>query len=472
VRVQGSGVRVQVSGARTLKPLRASLLASIAIVLPAKAAPEPANFQYFRELQPSAALVFDIGAVKLDEAMFADTDNNYANLRVFKDAKLEVPMLVRPRRAIRKTVSEVPLRAKRGEFEILPDNRIHFTLTPMNAGESPVAVVFSSQQKNFEKLVTVKGSNDHEKWETLVEDEPIFDYSRFMDIRNVRVNIPERAYRYYRVELSNISENHQSPLTQIVKDKRSGGTFSEVESNSFRRQDFRIDNVTLRGKKKTVGKSAVLLREYTATDFKAELDEKQKQTVISFNTSRAPLTEVIVHTDDVNFIRDYSLQARDSERATWRHLARGKLSRIRAGRFNQYRLTISTSRPTRYRHYRLTVWNQDNPALDFSGVSVRGETHESLFFVEQDASYQISYGAKGMSSPVYDIAQVLQKVETAETATFKLGEPQDTDGYRAGGQAAWGNSKTLLAVVVILVVIVLAVLIARAVKQVDTMSGD
>ena len=222
----------------------------------------------------------------------------------------------------------------------------------------------------------------------------------------------------------------------------------------------------------TVGQSAILMREYATTLFRSELDEKQKQTIITFETSRVPLTEVIVQTDDVNFVRDYSLEARDSERATWRQLARGKLSRIRAGRFNQYRLSISTSRPVRYRYYRLTVWNQDNPPLDFSGVSVRGETHEALFFVGKDAAYRFCYGATTMNAPVYDIAQVLQKVETTETAAFALGEPQETVGYNAGGHVSWINSKNLLAVVVILVVGVLAVLIARAVKHVDTLKQD
>ena len=232
---------------------------------------EPARYPYAKALEPPAAAVRTIGRFELDEDLFDGTDNAFANLRIVNGTDEETPFLVRPVPQRRKVVSEHDIASKIIDFELRPDNRFRVTVERASMTSPPPAVslVLHSGRKNYEKLVTVQSSADRDAWVTLVEDVPIYDYSKYLDLRRERVWIAADSGRYYRIEVSNIMEEQLSPLVQIARETQDGKLVSRIENISLRREDFRIERVQLVERRETWTDSGAKRRAYTVAGFAA-----------------------------------------------------------------------------------------------------------------------------------------------------------------------------------------------------------
>jgi len=389
------------------------------------------------------------------------------DLRLFTSNVVEIPVLIRPKTLRREVVTRSEVRTEQVDFTLTEDNKIVVTLRKKKAEDVPVIFGIESTDRNFEKQVSIKGSLDDQAWETLVEGEPVFDYSRYMDVRKTEIRVPPGAYTFYNIEVSDISESQRSPLKHIITDSRGGDIVSEREKTSFRRADFHIDHIRVHGEKKSLSHADKVLSEYTVRDLKVRHDLDKKSTLVTFSTARVPLTKVILVTDAKNFSRSCRLEARHAEDDTWQYVAAGKLSRVRAGRFSKESLDLRLPSAPRHRFYRLTIRNQDSPALDIEGIEIRGEVHEALFFAKPNVEVRLCYGADNMRAPIYDIVEVLQQVDAAHTSQYGLG-PEIENPTSAEAEAPLVSGKVVLACIVFVMVIVLIYLIARAARHIDT----
>ncbi|MDA0989960.1 MAG: DUF3999 family protein, partial [Verrucomicrobia bacterium] len=351
---------------------------------------QPYPFQ--RNLIPNDPGHHDMGAVDLDEHILAHLDESAANLRVLDSRGREVPVLVSPKRGIQRRKQEYTISYKHEGFRLRQDNAVEIVLHPTNTLDQPIAIRFSSQQRNFEKQVSVWGSHNGNEWEAVVTNEPIFDYSRFMDIRNDRVALPGAHHRHYLVVVGNMSEAVPSPLTEIARERNDEGFIGEIEKQAFNREDFRIDRVILLGERMVDSLSDTETRAYDTSDFRIEQRDDTRTTELYFSLPSIPLTEVQIAIDGVNFSRAYTLDAMRTD--GWRRLTSGTLSLIRTDRYRRNQSRIVLPRTARYANYRLTIHNQDNPVLDVTGLHARGEIHQALFFTESEQQYQLVYGGE------------------------------------------------------------------------------
>lgn len=450
--------------------LAAWLSWTLLLAAAAARAAAPSDFAFTRDMAPEGNVTAGVGAVVLDEEVLAALDGGYANIRVFGSDDEEIPRLIRVRRRprIAPLVSDVAMEVI--TLEELEQNRIRVVLRRKDDAPVPNAIVFKSRLKNFEKQVSVHGSMDGETWHALAEGQPIFDYSRYMDVRRDTVEFTAAAYSRYRVEVSNIAEMRQSPLVQITRGTHSGGDSNVYERASFRREDFRIEQLVFQEREQESVPGVPEGRTYAVNDLAVVHDAQARSTVITFAVAWAPLTSLILETPDVNFSRRLVVEGSDGPDGDerWRRVAVGTVSRIHMGTFRQDRTTIGFGAPRRFGRYRLTLDNQDSPALEVGGVVARGDRMEVVFFCAPGVAYRLGYGGGESERPNYDIEAVLSRKRQPRPAEYSLGAARETPGYEADRRRRFDGDRAMV-VAVVLMAIVLVLVIGVASRRLDTL---
>jgi hypothetical protein len=333
-------------------------------------------------------------------------------------------------------------------------------------------LVLQSEQKNYEKLVSVQSSDDRQSWVPLVERQPVYDYSKYLDLRHDRVRITPDTRRYYRVEVSNIMEEHLSPLIQIARETRDGELVSRIENTSLRREDFRIDRVGLIERRETWTDTEARLREYTVEGLSVTHDAEHRTTVAEFRTRNVPLRELRFDVANTYFSRGVVVEGHPRAEGSrgWMRLAAGALQRIPGSEPDNGRV-VKLRRACRYRRYRATIHNMDSPPLEVEAVTAKGEVQESVFLCRPGEAYHVVYGAVDARAPRYDIERVIRGVKQEAMDAYTLGSEQAHTLFRRPGFAWLRSGKALLVPAVILMVFVLVWLIARSARHVDASRG-
>ncbi len=429
-----------------------------------------APFTLHRAVEPPAARNGEVARFLLDGGVWGLADERFANLRLFDDTGAETPFLIRRSVPVRLVTRPVlfPQPAPVTAFRELPGNRVEFTIERSPKAPQAVEIRIESGVRNFEKLVTVHGSTNGASWVPLIRDHPIYDYSRYIDVRNDRVPVPGGPYIRYRIEMGNIEERSDSPLVQIVRQTRGGDL--ETETTSFLREPFRIERVLLVGQREeTVSDAAATeTAAFEAAGLAVAADERRRRTVVSMDAGGRPVTELTVLTEDANFSRAVLLEGCGVDAPdTWRPLTRGRISRIRAGRVKADSLALSLPE-TRCTRLRLTIDNEDNPPIAIRGVRLLETRYEALFFPKAGRRYTLACGGRGLDAPRYDVAAVLAPVPSGSADLWTLSAAPSPGPAVPARSRFIPSSRTVLAAVLIVMATVLAVIVARLARHVDT----
>ncbi|MEI8139179.1 MAG: DUF3999 family protein [bacterium] len=428
----------------------------------------PDAFKQFKSLQPPAGLSTEIGSFTLDAELFDVLDAPPTNLRLFDATGRETPFLLRLKIPLRTVETLQPFApAKIESFRTLENNRIEMVVARDPKHPQPGALQFESGVRNFEKLVTVAGSTDRQSWTLLATNEPIYDYSRFVDVRRDRVPISTGNYLWYRIEVSNITENKDSPLVEIIRQTRGGQAGNETEATSFRREPFRMDRIIFLGQQLSVvaGDPATLERDLT--HWTVNQDLPRQQTILTFSTLREPLVAIIPKTEEANFSRAVTLEGRATTQEAWQTLANGRITRIRAGIIQQDCMTLTLPCEYRGRLFRLTIQNQDNPPLTFAGLRARYNTYEALFFPKSGMTYQVYFGGTEIPAPKYDVATVLAAIPAGSGAQWTVGAAQPNPTFKKQSKTGGVSGKTLLTVSLILMIGILMPIIIKLSRKIS-----
>jgi len=426
----------------------------------------------FPEFRPidAAAAGGRVAAVALDETVLAEAGPGQARLRIFDAKGGEVPYVLRTRRALKKTVEEVRWDAKLASFRSLKDNAAEIEIEQVADGRSPVAVVLHSPVQNFEKAVTVEGLDDGVTWSVLCSQVPIFDYSKFVDVRSVRVGFAESRCRRYRITVGNIQENQPSPIYTLARDVRGGATVGEQETRTFREVAFRVDRVEFVARQEVARAADAVRRDYPVRGLRVTADRKQRQTVVEFDGNGIPAVVFRFDTPAANFSRDAVLEGSEpilpDKASRWVTLAQRRLTRVRLGSQTHEELSIELSAAVWHERYRLTIRDRDNPPLDVQGIRVEGEIIEALFLPGDGAAYRLYYGGDGaVRKPEYDVGAVLGSPEMATAVDCGMGAAQPNGDYCAARGGISGRAVLIAAVLVMLAV--LGWVLVRSVKGLE-----
>ncbi len=427
----------------------------------------PGTFKSFKTLQPPSGSSSGIGSFTLDSEVFDMLDAPKANLRLFDASGLETPFLVRLKIPLRTIESFRPFApAKIDTFKALENNRIEMVVTRNPDQPQPASLQFESKVQNFEKLVTVYGSRDHQIWTVLATHEPIYDYSRFIDVRRDRVPLTAGDYLWYRIEVSNITENKDSPLVEIIRQTRGGQIAKETEATSFRREPFRMERIIFVERITSLVADDPETHERELARWTASQDQPKQQTILTFPSPCEPLVALVLKTDEVNFSRAITLEGRATEQDDWQTVANGRITCIRAGLIKQDNLTIHLPREYRGRFFRLSIQNQDNPPLLFTNLRARYNTYEALFFPKPEANYRVCFGGIGIPTPRYDIASVLAEIPAGAGTAWSLGASQLNPDFKKQTSTPI-SGKALLTIALILMIGILIPIIIKLSRKIS-----
>jgi hypothetical protein len=446
-------------------------ITTLFLCAPARAEVRQERYPFAKALAPAdaAASAARFGAFVLDEEIFGALNSRRSNLRIIDGTGAEVPFLIRTQTGER-TVEElnrVPF--KKLSFAELPDNRIEIELerdpSDLYRTSQISSAEIASSLRNFEKFVSLWHSRDRTSWELLAEERPIFDYSRYIDIRNSLVAFPQSDARYIRLRIANITEQRQSPFTHYKRTLKAGEAVATTESFSLTHAEFKIDAVTFfeRVTRSVPGRSVVTT--YNAADF--SLREEEKKSIVSFTTARVPLSEIRPDIGSAFFHRRYSLDT-SADGKRWTTLQSGTISCAGPQSAGSGARVIRLARPHRAAHWRIVIHNEDSPALEIRGVETAGDVHEAVFYCNPAMQYRVLYGAGDATTPVYDIGRVLAQAQIREILPFTAGAQTDNPRFTEGPRRAFAlSSRTVMVGAVILMVAVLAWLIAQTVRKIE-----
>jgi hypothetical protein len=437
---------------------------------------EPSAFPFQKELTPPPTVPDGgIGAVILDDEILSELNVRRTNLRLMNDAGQEAAFLVRTKTTVKRVATEKTFEATTVSFKELPDNRVEIVVSRRKDDPAPNALILASSRQNYEKRVSVFGSDDQKQWTPLAADQPIFDYSRYIDVRNNRVEIKPRAFVFYRVEISNVAENHSTAFTEIIRQVRGpNAEVTEKETSQIRRELFRVDWITFAERKELPAEDKPLLRTIDFSAFRQEEDPKNRRTFVYFDTRRQPLAALTLLPRELNFSRRVVVATTDGdgEKPRWTDVAAATISRIEAGPIHQEHLNIPLDPARRYRRYRVTIENQDNPPLSIASVQAEVEVWEALFFQQAPLPRRLLYGGGSDEAPQFDIGTVLSSVPGKEARMWSLGAQEPNPVYKAGRSFWWPKGKYVLVVAIVAMVLLLVHIIAKTAKHLDGLGGS
>lgn len=434
---------------------------------------EPDAFSLVRDVSGNVAMTEKVGAVAVDEEMFAVLDRDYANLRIVDDRNQEVPYTWRWRMVSRTNTVETSRPATVIDLKQLPDNSVEIVVESKTPDQAVAAIVIATRLTNYEKQVTVWGSYTNGDWALLAEKKTIFDCTRYVDLRNNKIAIPATRNRFFKLLVSNVSEVRESAVVKIIRETRRGEEVGQTEQLITTKEDFRVDDITLLYAQKTIITSGRAAGSYVAKNFSVRNDDKTRETVVSFDTSRVPLSSIDLATGSANFVRRVALEACDGSAAggEWRLLGGASISLVDIGDVHQTNLTVRVDPSQRFEHYRLRISNQDSPPISVTGVNLKGDVKDMLFLPERDRTYRIFYGGTGHSLPSYDVAQVIG--DSTRAVGLAVGVARPNAGYVEGKhKSSRLSGKQVLIAGVVLMVCVLAWVITRAAKTVGALKNE
>ncbi|MBU4200559.1 MAG: DUF3999 family protein [Verrucomicrobia bacterium] len=428
-------------------------------------------FPFYRELQPPASGAGDVASVVLDRPIYAASDGPRVDLRIIDQDNRETPFHVRTQALSKSTLHETPFPAEVLSFRELPDNRVEIIARRNARQPVPAGLRIHTSKRNFEKQVTVYGSADREQWTLLAEAIAIFDYSRFIDVRNDRIAFEPREFVFYKIEVANITETRDSPLTEIIRKYRDNAETETTEINAFRKESFRLDRLEFLEQKEIAQSGDTETREEAVREWIAVPDAQRRQTVLTFSATHEPLTALTLETRESNFSRPVVVSVAETPKGPWTELAAGRISRIDAGKVHQQSLTIPLNGERRHRHYRVIIENQDNPPLTITGIRARENLYQALFFPKPGCRYRLYYGGSGGPASTYDTETVLSAILPGATLAWAIGNEQKNPEFKPGTRSSI-NSKNLLIAAIIVMVGVLAWVMVRITRKVECMGRD
>ena len=432
---------------------------------------EPA-LRFRKALDRGAASGEEILAVVLDRDIYAATRDGYPDVRIVDDRGTAVPYLLEPIAKHRTIQVRQPCAAKVVSLHVDEGRGLEIVVELADKAPAAAGATIRTPLKDYERRVRIYGSRNGTDWSPLVTDGTIFDYSRFMDIRNRDVIIPANDYRQFKLTVERELDDRESPLRELIRSHGDGKKDEQVEITQSLRRPFRIDGVDLWRTIEQEGDSQAEPFPYPPAGFRVETDAKEKVTRVEIQSQREPLTRFSVATASRNFSRHarVAVPAERGARTDWIEVGRGSLSLIQFRAFRSAELKVDFPEQ-RQERYQLLIENADNPPLEITGIEAEGTGYRLVFLGSEGRTYRVEYGSDTAESPQYETAAVLASLQRGfQPVTLKLGPQTANPGYKPErGSRNILNSTVFLTVAIIVMVIVLGWALFRASERIKNL---
>lgn len=442
------------------------LLCSAVGLAQAQTPAPPSEWQ--RAIQLPDFMGEELIAVPLDAEVFEKSADNWQDLRIENRAGQPQPFVVRRRVAKKLALRREYQRVTEVNLRLLADGlQLEFTVPP----EAPIpqGIRLLTPLQNFEQRMQVFAG---EAPAALVEQAEIFDYTQYMDVRNVEVQLPATTERRFRVLISNPVSTAESPLRQLIRQR---GAAVGTETLTINERPFRIDALETWTTQEVTLEQEPEVATHPALNFRQEYVSKGQLTYLTFDTFREPVLAVTLLTTSRNFSRGVRLEDLSDDPQHFRNvLGQFIASSLKFRDLDRQELKLNIPE-TRSPRMRLEVSDQDNPPLEFQGVLLTVAQYELLLLAQPGESYRLLYGGEPESRQ-YDTA-ALNEVVAREYAPYIAtllpqagAQPIPASVKAAGSQLL--NSPWLLGGIAIGLAVFLGWGLFRAAQKFDQSTSD
>jgi len=430
------------------------------------------GLRFQKEISASQKPDESLVAVALDTDVYAETQPGFADIRLQDPQGTALPYLLRKsQELVSKSVRRRSWTATKPSLKPLDDGGLEITMELGEHDPQPTGLSLITPLRNFEQRVRVYTSTDGKAWDAGSDETVIFDYSRFMDVRNDRVSIAATSRKHIRVIVDDVTSEQQSELLELTRHLHGNEESDRTERVTIDRRPFRIDRIEFFQEVIEQSVKSDRKRAYPIAGFKAAEDPKQQRTVVTIDTRREPLTSFKLESPSKNFSRSCVIEAqvREGTQTSWKEIGSATLSRIDFKHLKREQLTISFPE-TRSGQYRLVIDNRDSPPLAVAGIAAEGNVYEVIYLTSANQSLRLAYGDPDALSPSYDTAAIQTLLaENIRPEIVTLGAEQPSIGIKPAG---WKlshlvNDPRMLTTVIGVLVILLGLGLYSTVKRLD-----
>jgi hypothetical protein len=418
----------------------------------------------------------ELVAVPLDSDIYAASSPDFPDLRVVTADDKEVAYVIRRAQAKRTRTERQAWNVTDLQLNRLEDGGLEITFRSdlERHPQPPQGIAFQTPLINFEHHVKIEASVDGENWQTLVEDGIIFDYSQFMDVRNLNVDLKVPADEkpsYYRVTIADVTQEQESQLLELSRNMQGDAEKDRTERTVINRQPFRIDSIMLWNDKVVRDVSVEAEADYPVELFKIETDDKSKQTHIYLTSQREPLTEITLETPDRNFSRNARVEipVDAGVNRSWVMIATAPLSRLDFRTLKRESLTFEIPE-TRAEEYRIVIENRDSPPLEITAAKARGHVYQAVLLANAAGKYEVNYGGS-LRAPNYDTAMLDATIRRDFQPVIATLGPQSVTEMLPEPTKPWLermlNDTWLLSMLIGVLVLILSAGLYRATRNLD-----
>jgi hypothetical protein len=454
---------------------RLALVLCGGVSLTATAAAAEPRVRFYKAIDRGDAKGEEILAVPLDSDVYAATRDGYPDVRIVDDRGSDVPYLVQQVGRTRSAQVREPCTSKVVSLRVHGGKGLEIDLALDEKSPLAGGATIRSPLTDYEHRVAVYGSRTGSDRSLLVSDGVIFDYSRFMDVRNRDVLFPANDYRRFRFKIEHELDDRASPLRELIRSRRMGHQENRVEITQTERRPFRIDGVDLwRTVEKQTGTQTAVAN-HPIAGFQIAHDAKAQVSRVTIDSRREPLARFTLTTTSRNFSRPARVLVPvvTGAHTEWVEVGRGTLLLIQFRAFRQAELHVEFPQQ-RPEHYQLVIDNADNPPLDISGVEGEGPDYRLVFLSSEGRTCRLEYGSENLGQPRYDTAAVLGALERGyQPVPVKLGTQFAMSGYRSEQSLrAIIISGAFLGLVIIAMVLVLTWALYRAGQRLEKLRQE
>ena len=355
----------------------------------AVAASLPSDWQHEQsfEVATSGLVKMSLPVATLDAARPMVED-----LRLYDDAGNEVPYLT-----LRPTpVPKVVQAAKSFQSTLNATTTLITLETGLAQPIDRVSLV--SPAVNFLKGVRVESSMDGQRWQLLVQGQPIF--SQPWGANHLQISFAPVVAKWLRITV----DDQRSPPVPFT--------------------DAQVYAAT--------GESAP--EELMPVEI-TERDENPGETRLALNLGAANLSvaDIEVETSESLFMRSISLAVPQMSEDSIREqiIGQGSIYRIAiAGQTPSENLTVPLEKLLPSRELVLLIKNGDSTPLSVSAVSVHRRPVYLVFLARQAGTYHLLTGNANCAAPHYDLAGLDMNLQSVVVANIPLPPPADNPGFR------------------------------------------
>lgn len=365
-------------------------------------AEEPALFRFSRPVVMEEAAQEELFAVPFNSDIYAATGDNFPDLRILSSDNQLIPFLIRHVRESRTDKVVKSWTATNPALKPMESDGLEIRIILNKDDPSPLGVRVITPLKDFEQQVRIFATADG-KESTLVDEALIFDYSKFMDVRRTEIAIPSTTSREFRIVIDALTASQESQLLELTRSHRNDAEEGRTEKITIQRRPFRIDRIEFWTEQEERTQKADVVPPWPVNDFSVTHDSELKQTLVTIDTLRQPVTVVKVISSSRNFSRQAAVQVETHTgvKSSWSTVAEATISHFQLRDFQEEHMEISLPE-TRAGKFRLVLDNRDNPALTIDSVEILGHQHEVVFMGTPGKNVRLVYGDDSARAPELD----------------------------------------------------------------------